>query len=211
MRIRAGALGIAVAAASLLPALPAPASPEAGLSARTNRERATRGLPVLRTAADLSSAAERAAAAMASDGSVRHNRWRRWRGLGPWASIRENVGLGANESRVYAGFMQSMTHRANLLHPHATHIGVGAVRADGALYVSVLFGSPRREAAPRPPSPRRTRQARHPARAAAPEPKPEPEPEPPAVTVCMLVSLMSLEQPAGPLPLPRSCRTSPLP
>jgi uncharacterized protein YkwD len=40
-----------------------------------------------------------------------------------------------------AAFMASAPHRANILHSTFHHVAIGAVRVDGALWVTVFFYS----------------------------------------------------------------------
>jgi uncharacterized protein YkwD len=40
-----------------------------------------------------------------------------------------------------AAFMASAPHRANILHRTFRHVAIGAVRVDGALWVTVFFYS----------------------------------------------------------------------
>lgn len=58
----------------------------------------------------------------------------------PWTAIAENVGYGPTPESVMATFLASAPHRANLLDPRWTHMGVGvATGPDGLVYVVQLF------------------------------------------------------------------------
>jgi uncharacterized protein YkwD len=51
----------------------------------------------------------------------------------------ENVGWGGTLKRVHRAFMRSSPHRANILNRRFHRIGVGVVRARGALWVTLDF------------------------------------------------------------------------
>jgi uncharacterized protein YkwD len=55
--------------------------------------------------------------------------------------VLENVGRAGSVSEAHAGFMNSPGHRANILSPEATHLGIGIApeSARGAFYVTELF------------------------------------------------------------------------
>jgi uncharacterized protein YkwD len=118
------------------------------------RDRAAAGVPSWGRAEDLTSAAVRWSARLAdeygSQGGHRHN---------PNLSsevccsrrLAENVGwadgsdgdLDAAIDRLHAAFMGSDGHRANVLHPRHTHVGVGVeLHGSGNLYVTVVFREP---------------------------------------------------------------------
>ncbi len=59
--------------------------------------------------------------------------------------VLENIGRGYSASEIHEGLMASPGHRANLLHPTATHIGLGVVKQNEgervAFLVTELFAS----------------------------------------------------------------------
>jgi hypothetical protein len=184
--------------ATLLPT-PAPALADAGAEgqfiAQLNQARQSSGLPALRVSGDLTAVARRHSERMASQGNLHHNP-----NLGGdvsgWQKVGENVGHGPSVGSIHSAFMNSASHRANILGGDWTEVGVGVVARDGALWVTQVFRLPSGGAAAPSPAP-----APEPAPAAepapaeapagtpeaeptpAPEPAPEPEPEPePRVT-----------------------------
>jgi uncharacterized protein YkwD len=57
-----------------------------------------------------------------------------------WHYWGENVGVtGGTVHDLEAAFMASSPHRANILHTSFRHVAIGAVRVDGALWVTVFF------------------------------------------------------------------------
>jgi uncharacterized protein YkwD len=57
-----------------------------------------------------------------------------------WNYWGENVGVtGGTVRDLEAAFMASSAHRANILHSSFQHVAIGAVRVDGALWVTVFF------------------------------------------------------------------------
>ncbi|MDQ1514547.1 MAG: hypothetical protein QOE80_377 [Actinomycetota bacterium] len=138
------------------------------LTAMTNADRVSRGLRALSTAGDLQSLAQQRADEMARSGRLAHTT-----NLGSkvsgWQRLGENVGRGPKLPDIETAFMNSPSHRENILDPAFTQVGVG-MTFDGKdyLYVAVIFRQPGGavSAAPPAPSPPTTRAA------AAPKPKP---------------------------------------
>jgi len=133
---------------------------EQRIEEHTNRERAHRALSVLRgedalrqiarlhsrdmqvrrffshVNPDGASPAERVAAAHRRlVGVVGENLWK---GIGYPASQADGLAR-----QVVAGWMRSHGHRKNLLDPDFTHLGVGAVRREGEIFVTQLFAGAR--------------------------------------------------------------------
>jgi hypothetical protein len=108
----------------------------------TNAERQAHGLAPLSVATDLQSEAQRHADDMAAASALWHTPDLASRVTG-WKRLGENVGRGPNAQAIHAGFMASPTHRANILQPAYTQMGVGmATTSDGRLYISVLYRLP---------------------------------------------------------------------
>ncbi|MGH9002412.1 MAG: CAP domain-containing protein, partial [Acidimicrobiia bacterium] len=150
---------------AFLPALTSPAWAGEDLTSLTNADRTSGGLPALVTASDLQSFAQRRAEEMARANKLWHTS-----NLGTqvanWQRVGENVGRGPSLRDIQSAFMQSASHRENIMHPAYTQLGVG-VASDGGqlLYVAVIFRQPKTgAAAPAPTSPPTT----------APKPRPKP-------------------------------------
>jgi uncharacterized protein YkwD len=56
-----------------------------------------------------------------------------------WSIGGENVGVGGSLDGLEDAFMASKDHRENILRPTYDHAAVGVVRADGSIWVTVIF------------------------------------------------------------------------
>lgn len=190
----AGLLAAALAFASLhQPALAASASAatdEATFLADANALRASAGLPPLILDAGLSSFARGWSAVMAETGDISHNPDLATAlvGLPPRSKLAENVGMGPGVAVVQQALATSARHRANIVNPRATRVGIGVVRVGAVVYVTQNFLE---GPGPRPVTADAagTRPA---ARAAAPPPRATPRPEPVAATVRLRLVLDQL-------------------
>lgn len=125
---------------------------EAEILARTNLERAKRGLPALRFNPLLNKAASVHTANMAASRRLSHDLYRavqptltsRFDFVGyDFAAGAENVAYGyRSAAEVVNVWMASPGHRANILDPGLREIGVGVGRAgNGALYFTQVFAT----------------------------------------------------------------------
>ncbi len=105
-----------------------------------NRARASRELPKLSLSLSLSKKAKRHSAEMAARGSIFHTEDLR-AVLAPydWSVGGENVGAGFSVEGLHDALMDSRPHRENVLRASFRRVGIGFVRADGALWVTVIF------------------------------------------------------------------------
>jgi uncharacterized protein YkwD len=107
---------------------------------QTNQQRAAAGLPALRASASLDAFAQDCTKRQADARSIFHcdppaDFGRAWA---------ENVAFGQSPDRVVAAWMASPGHRANILNPRDTHLGVGyALDADGRTHFTQNFQLPR--------------------------------------------------------------------
>jgi Cysteine-rich secretory protein family len=162
---------VLVISANVGPAPRARADARVSLVGLTNNARAANGLPALVISGDLAAVAAKQAAWMAAHHVLAHTP-NLPEAICCWSAVGENVGEGSSPSVLQAAFMASPPHRANILSPIYTQIGVGvAVDADGQLWVSVIFRAPS-GAVPKPtPKPTPT-----PTHGAAPTSHPTPTP-----------------------------------
>ena len=124
-------------------AQPQTASAERALFDAANRERTAQGLPALRWDDALANAARNHALLMAQRNTLSHQ----FPGEAPlqdrgrlagarYTEIAENVAEGPTADVIHSGWMHSPPHRANLLDPELTAIGiavVGTAPRDGLL------------------------------------------------------------------------------
>jgi Cysteine-rich secretory protein family len=115
-----------------------------------NAARSAAGVHPVVWADDLAAVARRQAERMARAGELFHNP-----NLGGevsgWQVVSENVGYGPTWNAIQDAFMASPEHRANLLDPEVTQLGVGTVVGpDGRLWVSQVFRLPYGASPPSP-------------------------------------------------------------
>jgi uncharacterized protein YkwD len=106
-------------------ASPAFASPAGDLGAATNAARVSNGLPALALNAQLNAVAQAWANKLAAAGVLSHNPALRTQ-VSDWNVLGENVGMAGDIPSVQAAFMASPPHRANILDPRYTQMGVGS-------------------------------------------------------------------------------------
>lgn len=104
---------------------------------RINAERTSRGLKVLALTTSLSNVARNHSQEMANNGSLYHND-NLGNEVSGWEELGENVGEGGNVADLHAAFMNSQTHRAEILGNYQK-IGIGTVWKDGTLWVTEVF------------------------------------------------------------------------
>ena len=56
-----------------------------------------------------------------------------------WSSLGENVGVGSTVTSLHSAFMDSPAHRENILYSTFRHVGVGVIKKDGRMWVTVIF------------------------------------------------------------------------
>jgi uncharacterized protein YkwD len=201
--VLAGTAAVAAPAASP----PAPAVAQAAVTApadlasaravildETNAARAAAGLAPVTEDADLDAVAQGCSETQAANGVMAHCEGYYTRYPAGWTRASENVASGQSVADVVDAWLASPGHRANILDPAATHLGIGyALGADGRTYFTQNFAAypagsrpePAPEPAPAPAPAPEPVPAPEPAPAPAPEPvpAPEPAPAPPAVDV----------------------------
>jgi len=58
-----------------------------------------------------------------------------------WYELGENVGVGSTVTSLHTAFMNSTAHRANILYSNFRYVGIGTSKANGRLWVTVIFES----------------------------------------------------------------------
>lgn len=145
MRVGERVIVVALMALLMAPSMPLvsaaavdPVSAENQFVDVINQERTSRGLQPLATNADLVAGARHQADAIRDAGRLFHNP-----NLGSvttgWTKLGENVGYGGSVSGLHAAFMNSTGHRANILDPAYTHVGVGVVVEGSTIWVAQVF------------------------------------------------------------------------
>jgi uncharacterized protein YkwD len=116
-------------------------STESAVTSKINSARANHSRHRLVTRSDLVAVARGQAQRMAARNTLYHNpslaqQVRNFRWVG------ENVGYGPSVSVVHSAFMASAGHKANILDRDYTEVGVGAVWANGRLWIAEVFRQP---------------------------------------------------------------------
>lgn len=157
---------LTVAAAVLLAALVVPAGRAHAASqqgswngsfvAAVNARRSAHGLSPLSASGDLTAVAQAHAVEMANAQRIWHNP-NLTSQVPNWLSVGENVGNGNSVSWLMNAFMNSPSHRANILGSSFTQIGVGtAASSSGMIYVVQVFRKPEGAGTPAPAAPSRS-------------------------------------------------------
>jgi uncharacterized protein YkwD len=151
-------LALAIALAMPIPTLAARLDDEQTTAAvlrvleLTNTEREQAGLGPLALSPELTGAAQDYSQVLASGGCFAHSCGPRPKfrdrveqaGYLGWTAIGENIAAGyATPEAVVAGWMSSAGHRANILSPHFSEIGIGVVHGGGGfgIYWTQDFGA----------------------------------------------------------------------
>jgi uncharacterized protein YkwD len=128
-------------------------SSELSLIRSMNGARRARGMPRLRSDAQLAKVARKHTREMIDNGQPFHTAPPTLsRRVTRWLSLGENVGRGQTAVTLHRAFMGSPTHRANILNPRFRYVGVGTVQHDGRLWVTVNFERRRDPGTTLPPS-----------------------------------------------------------
>ena len=135
-------LTLSVVVALIATALPGAETPgdEAQFVSLINQSRAAAGLAGLAVYADLTDDARIHTADMVAAGQVFHSTGDQLGSYASgWALLGENVGMGPNPSLLHQAFMNSDSHRANILGDYDL-LGVGVARSpQGVMFVTVVF------------------------------------------------------------------------
>src|SRR5580704_15540070 len=125
---------------------PQNASSEGQLFASLNRERASLGLPVLQWDDALAAAARQHAARMAQLNQMSHQLpgeqgllARLSEAGAHFSVIAENVAIGPAPAVIHTMWMHSPGHRANILSPQLTAVGIAVVQGNSGLFAAQDF------------------------------------------------------------------------
>lgn len=138
---RAGALGLAVLAVVAAACMSAEART---FFDRTNGLRAAHGVAAVAEHGTLNRKAERWAAHMAATGKLAHSNLAEGLDGVAWKYLGENVGVSEPTADTYLTIHRALeaspSHRAVMLDPEFTHMGVGvATSPDGRVWVAEVF------------------------------------------------------------------------
>ena len=143
-------LAVVLAASSLLVAPTASAQgptrdfgSESGFLGSLNAQRAAGGLAPLTLNGSMTAAADSWAFAMANGSFLAHAGDIISGTPGGWTKVGENVGRGQTVASLTSAFMASPTHRANIMDPLYTHVGIAVYKhpSDGRIYTTHRFAA----------------------------------------------------------------------
>lgn len=72
---------------------------------------------------------------LASIGTIKHSNLTDGYQSGTWWRLGENVGMGPSLAAIHNGFLNSPSHRANMLSPLYDHVGTGVAKRGNTYYV----------------------------------------------------------------------------
>ena len=134
-------LAVALVTVGLAASAGADSGSEQGFLSAINSERSSRGLVTLKMDGGLQSHARNHTQDMIAAGEIYHSsngELQAAAGSG-WTRLGENVGRGGSVSSLHQAFMNSPSHRGNILGDY-NYVGIGAdTNSDGVLYVTVVF------------------------------------------------------------------------
>ena len=132
----------------MLPALPAnagcgsPTATDKGFASKINAARRANDRGALRLDPQLSKAARVHTKEMVKKNLLHHTPTTTLkRRVTNWSQLGENVGVGSTVTSLHSAFMNSPAHKANILYGEFRYVGVGAIKNDGRLWVTVIFES----------------------------------------------------------------------
>jgi len=100
-----------------------------------NSSRAAAGVQRLADYGTSDTKAQNWANYLASIGTIKHSNLTDGYQSGTWCRLGENVGMGPSLSAIHSAFMNSPSHRANILSPYYDHIGTGVAKRGNTYYV----------------------------------------------------------------------------
>ena len=153
---------------------------EQGFLSAINSTRASAGLGSLKMDGGLQSHARKHTADMIAANDLYHSSSGELRGAAGsgWSKLGENVGRGGSVSSLHRAFLDSPSHRANILGDY-NYVGIGTGTRDGVLYVTVVF---MKKGSTSTPAPTTTSAAPDTAKAPSSQTSASPESEPTTTT-----------------------------
>lgn len=115
---------------------------ERGFARKINAARALKSVGKLSLDRQLSKAARVHTWAMARQEKLYHTPSDTLRRrITNWTILGENVGVGGDVESLHKAFMDSPAHRDNILYKTFRYVGVGVLKRDGRMWVTVIFAA----------------------------------------------------------------------
>ena len=113
---------------------------ERAFAAKINNARAAKGLGSMKLDPELSRVARLHTNEMVRADRLHHTSISALgRRVTNWVTLGENVGVGQTVTTLHSAFMNSPTHRDNVLFKTYNHVGVGTKQVGDRLWVTVIF------------------------------------------------------------------------
>lgn len=113
---------------------------ERGFHSKMNQSRKAAGLGTMKLDPEVSKVAKRHTRDMVRSNTLVHSsNTELTRRVTNWITLGENVGVGSAVDSLHSAFMNSPAHKANILHSAFNNVGVGSVKKDGRMWVTVIF------------------------------------------------------------------------
>jgi uncharacterized protein YkwD len=133
-------LALSIVLAAVAPSAQARWTPRADLLTWMNQARDRHGAVDLNRVRKLREMADLHSRQMAYEGRIFHTEQLSARlRIVSWSIAGENVGVGPRLWALYEAFMKSDVHRANILQRGFERVGIGVYRADGFLWITLIF------------------------------------------------------------------------
>jgi serralysin len=140
----AGTLSVPFGAAGATEVTASASNPESAFVSALNQERSSRGLSPLIVDVRMTNAARDWAEEMADRSTLVHAPDITVGAPDGWRKVGENIGRGSGVTGLVSAFMNSPGHRANVLDPAFTRIGVGVAHTSrGELFTAHRFAATR--------------------------------------------------------------------
>jgi uncharacterized protein YkwD len=128
----AGVLAVSVLAGCL-------SEDQTTVQAQINYSRAVYGAHALADYGPADTKAQNWANYLASIGTIKHSTLTDGYAAGTWCRLGENVGMGPSLLAINTAFLNSPSHRANMLSPYYDHFGTGVAKRGNTYFVVQEF------------------------------------------------------------------------
>ena len=133
-------LALSIVLAVVAPSAQARWTPRADILTWMNQARDRHGAVELNRVRKLREMADLHSRQMAYEGRIFHTEQLSARlRIVSWSVAGENVGVGPKLWALYEAFMKSDAHRHNILEHRFQRVGIGVYRADGFLWITLIF------------------------------------------------------------------------
>ncbi|HWC13172.1 MAG TPA: CAP domain-containing protein [Actinomycetota bacterium] len=113
---------------------------EKGFNRKMNGARTNAGLGKLSLDPELSKAARVHTKEMVTRNELYHTPSDKLRNrVTNWIILGENVGVGSTVASLHQAFMDSPAHRENIMNATFRHVGIGVLKKNGRMWVTVIF------------------------------------------------------------------------